>query len=45
VFWFFVVGIFPECEEQNKRVNKWQGGETQALKLFQHRLQVEEMVT
>lgn len=32
-----------ECQEQNDRVNNWKGGETQALRLFAHRIQVEEM--
>jgi hypothetical protein len=34
----------PECVEQNDRINNWKGGETQALRLFEHRLKVEEMV-
>ena len=39
-----MTGVEPECVEQNDRVNNWKGGETQAIKLFTHRLQVEEMV-
>lgn len=37
------LGVKPETEKQNSRVNNWVGGETQALKLFTHRVQVEEM--
>ncbi|XP_064609637.1 cryptochrome-1-like [Liolophura sinensis] len=36
------LGIKPECDEQNKRVNKWEGGETVALTLFETRRKIEE---
>ena len=44
MLYFFYSAIFPECHEQTERVNKWLGGETQALSLLQKRLHVEEMV-
>ncbi|KAL4233889.1 hypothetical protein ACF0H5_008562 [Mactra antiquata] len=37
------LGVQLECKEQEARVNNWMGGETQALNLFKHRVQVEEM--
>ena len=39
-----VSGIYPECQEQLERVNKWEGGETRALMSLKKRVQVEEMV-
>uniref|UniRef100_UPI00220F120B Light receptive cryptochrome n=1 Tax=Platynereis dumerilii TaxID=6359 RepID=UPI00220F120B len=35
------LGCEPECEEQEKPFNKWQGGETGALELLETRLMIE----
>ncbi|WAQ94752.1 CRY1-like protein [Mya arenaria] len=37
-------GVFAENEEQNQRHNIWMGGESKALDLLRHRLNVEEMI-
>lgn len=34
----------PECEEQREPINRWIGGESRALELFDGRLKLEENV-
>lgn len=36
--------VRPECEEQNKRLVEWLGGETKALELLAIRMKHEEKV-
>ncbi|CAC5360560.1 CRY [Mytilus coruscus] len=36
------VGVFPDCKEQNNRINEWKGGETKALDLLEKRLAIEK---
>lgn len=41
---FMSVDVRPECEEQNKRIVEWLGGETKALELLAIRMKHEEKV-
>ncbi|CAG2244399.1 CRY [Mytilus edulis] len=36
------VGVFPDCKEQNNRINEWKGGESKALDLLEKRLAIEK---
>lgn len=38
------VDVRPECEEQNKRLVEWLGGETKALEMLAIRMKHEEKV-